>query len=77
MLACNSGGPKESVLHGSTGFLAEPEAGSFSRAMAQLVVSLLPASPFMLLMAKAVFGEPCVSFLCSVATTPVGIWCLP
>ena len=39
VLACNSGGPKESVLHGSTGFLAEPEAGSFSRAMAQLVVS--------------------------------------
>ena len=44
MLACNSGGPKETVLHGSTGFLAEPEAGSFARGMAQLAVSLIPVS---------------------------------
>ena len=41
VLACNSGGPKESVLHGQTGFLAEPDAAAFAKAMAQLAVRLL------------------------------------
>jgi len=39
VLACNSGGPKETVLHGRTGFLAEPQPKSFAAAMAQLAVS--------------------------------------
>lgn len=38
VLACNSGGPKESVLDGSTGFLREPEPGAFADAMARLLV---------------------------------------
>ena len=40
VLACNSGGPRESVLHGATGFLAEPDAAAFARAMAHLAVRL-------------------------------------
>lgn len=46
VLACNSGGPRESVLHGSTGFLADPRAEDFARAMAKLRVSreMHPAS---------------------------------
>lgn len=39
VLACNSGGPKETVLHGRTGFLAEPQPEAFASAMAQLAVS--------------------------------------
>lgn len=39
VLACNSGGPRESVLHGTTGLLAEPQPDAFARAMAQLAVS--------------------------------------
>ena len=39
VLACNSGGPRESVLHGTTGLLAEPQPVAFARAMAQLAVS--------------------------------------
>ena len=38
VLACNSGGPRESVLHGTTGLLAEPQPDAFARAMAQLAV---------------------------------------
>ncbi len=41
VLACNSGGPTESVLHGRTGFLAEPEAAAFASAMAQLAVRFI------------------------------------
>ena len=41
VLACNSGGPTESVLHGRTGLLAEPEPAAFASAMAQLAVRLL------------------------------------
>lgn len=41
VLACNTGGPTESVQHGRTGLLAEPEAAAFASALAQLVVRLL------------------------------------
>ena len=41
VLACNSGGPTESVLHGRTGFLAEPVPVAFASAMAKLAVRLL------------------------------------
>ena len=40
VLACNSGGPTESVQHGRTGLLAAPEAAAFACAMAQLAVRL-------------------------------------
>lgn len=71
MLACNSGGPKESVLHGSTGFLAEPEAGSFARAMAQLVVSLFPASAL-----RAAHGEGSVwRALCGLLGSSIKLRC--
>ena len=42
VIACNSGGPKESVLNGITGFLCEPQPSQFARAMEQLLVCLLP-----------------------------------
>ena len=44
VLACNSGGPKETVLHGRTGFLAEPQPKAFAAAMAQLAVSAINTS---------------------------------
>lgn len=37
VIAANSGGPLESVAHGHTGFLCEPTAEAFSRAMRRLV----------------------------------------
>jgi len=37
VIACNSGGPKESVKHGVTGFLCEPKAEKFAEAMSLLV----------------------------------------
>ena len=43
VLACNSGGPRESVLHGTTGLLAEPQPDAFARAMAQLAVRVTVA----------------------------------
>jgi alpha-1,3/alpha-1,6-mannosyltransferase len=41
VIACNSGGPRESVKNGVTGFLVKPNARSFAHAMATFVVSLL------------------------------------
>jgi alpha-1,3/alpha-1,6-mannosyltransferase len=38
VIACNSGGPRESVVHGRTGFLCEPTPASFAAAMLQLQV---------------------------------------
>ena len=38
VIACNSGGPKESILHLQTGYLCEPEAGSFAAAMRRILV---------------------------------------
>jgi Glycosyl transferases group 1 len=38
VVACNSGGPRESVVHGRTGFLCEPTPASFAAAMLQLQV---------------------------------------
>lgn len=38
VIACNSGGPRESVLHGSTGFLCRPDPVAVAAAMAQLTV---------------------------------------
>jgi alpha-1,3/alpha-1,6-mannosyltransferase len=39
VLACDSGGPKESVVDGETGFLQEPQPRAFGDAMARLLVS--------------------------------------
>lgn len=38
VVACDSGGPKESVVQGRTGFLCEPNAESFADAMVKLMV---------------------------------------
>ncbi|KAH7387243.1 hypothetical protein KP509_16G012200 [Ceratopteris richardii] len=40
VIACNSGGPKESVVHNATGFLCEPIPQSFSSAMSILLGDL-------------------------------------
>lgn len=37
VVACNSGGPTESVPHGSAGLLCEPTAGAWASAMAALL----------------------------------------
>ena len=37
VVACNSGGPKESVLHAKTGYLCEPTPESFASAMALIL----------------------------------------
>jgi alpha-1,3/alpha-1,6-mannosyltransferase len=37
VVACNSGGPKESVKHAGTGFLCEPTPESFASAMMLLL----------------------------------------
>ncbi|KAG0619413.1 hypothetical protein M758_4G138000 [Ceratodon purpureus] len=37
VVACNSGGPKESVQHAKTGYLCEPTPGSFASAMALIL----------------------------------------
>lgn len=39
MIACNSGGPTESVKNGTTGFLCNPDETAFAEAMAKLVDS--------------------------------------
>ncbi len=39
VIACNSGGPTESVLSGVTGFLCGPSPSQFADAMGQLLVS--------------------------------------
>ena len=38
VIACNSGGPTESVVHGVTGFLCKPHPAAFAAAMAKLVM---------------------------------------
>ena len=38
VVACDSGGPVESVVHARTGFLCAPEPAAFAAAMAQLLV---------------------------------------
>lgn len=38
VIAANSGGPLESVAHGRTGFLCEPDPAAFAAAMARLLV---------------------------------------
>lgn len=37
VIACNSGGPTESIKHGSTGFLCNSTADDFADAMVQLL----------------------------------------
>lgn len=37
VVACNSGGPKESVQHAKTGYLCEPSPESFASAMALIL----------------------------------------
>lgn len=37
VVACNSGGPEESVQHAKTGYLCEPTPESFSSAMALIL----------------------------------------
>lgn len=39
VVACSSGGPKESVVDGETGFLRNPDAIEFARSMLELVVA--------------------------------------
>jgi len=39
VVACNSGGPVESIVDGETGFLAEPNAESFASSMQKLLES--------------------------------------
>jgi len=39
IIACNSGGPTESVLPGVTGFLCSPSPSQFADAMGKLLVS--------------------------------------
>lgn len=41
VVACDSGGPKESVISGRTGLLCEPTPGAFADAMRQLMVRRL------------------------------------
>lgn len=38
VIACNSGGPLESIRDGITGFLVDPEPRAFADAMASLLV---------------------------------------
>ena len=44
VIACGSGGPKESVLDGVTGFLCQPAPAHFAHAMEQVLVRLLIAT---------------------------------
>lgn len=37
VIACNSGGPLETINHGLTGFLCEPTSHDFSQALAKLI----------------------------------------
>jgi alpha-1,3/alpha-1,6-mannosyltransferase len=37
VIACNNGGPTESIVHSSTGFLCEPTAAAFAEAFAALL----------------------------------------
>ena len=37
VIACNNGGPTESIVHGSTGFLCEPTPAAFAEAFATLL----------------------------------------
>ena len=36
VIACDSGGPRESILHGTTGYLCQPTAHGFAEAMTRL-----------------------------------------
>lgn len=38
VIACNSGGPRETILNGRTGFLCEPQPQSFAAALRNLLV---------------------------------------
>lgn len=38
VVACDSGGPKESIVDGVTGYLCPPQAPAFAAAMARLTV---------------------------------------
>lgn len=38
VIACNSGGPTESIRDGETGFLCDPDPAAFAAAMAKLMV---------------------------------------
>ncbi len=40
VIACNSGGPTESIIDGKTGYLCDPEPAAFAAAMAKLLVRL-------------------------------------
>lgn len=46
VVACDSGGPKETVVDGTTGFLCPPEPAAFAAAMARLAVRLLGLQAF-------------------------------
>lgn len=45
VVACDSGGPRESVLHGQTGFLCRPTPASFAAAMRSILVSAAALTP--------------------------------
>ena len=40
VIATKSGGPMESVAHGTTGLLCEPSAEAFGEAIAQMILDL-------------------------------------
>lgn len=44
VIACNSGGPVESVVHGRTGFLCDATPAAFAEAMGRLLVRTLAAA---------------------------------
>lgn len=43
VIACNSGGPTESIKDGKTGYLCSPRPAAFAAAMAKLLVWFCPA----------------------------------
>ena len=42
VIACNSGGPVETIKDGETGFLCDPTPQKFSLAMAKLIQDPMP-----------------------------------
>lgn len=56
VIACNSGGPLESIRDGVTGFLVEPNPDAFAAAMLSLMVS-----PLIFGLKLAFFHKACIS----------------
>ncbi len=69
VIACDSGGPRETVLHGKTGMLCDPTPAAFAGAMLTLQVQLSP-TPTIIISERTVHGCDCQHRLstCSVAS---------